>query len=473
MARTEGAGVLWCDGRRTVDLPPGARIEVRRGVRRSAWSGCTRHRSPTAWSPSSTCPSAAGGEPPSGAATAWATGERTVLEELRITSLGVIEESVLELGPGFTAITGETGAGKTMVVTALGLLLGGRADSGAVRTGAKAAARRGPLRGRPATPASRPCRGGRRRHRGRPAGAGPPGLGRGTVAGLRRRRLGPRRHPPALADAAGRGARTVRPAPAAAARRAARAARQLRRRAGAGAARRYAVATPAARHRGRARRGGRVRPRACPGGRPAALRPRRGRGRRPPAREDAALAAEEERLGFADTLRTAAEQARECLSADDGPGRAQHRLGAPAGCSTGCASTTRRRPGSPTGWPRSATCSPMWRPTCRRTPPTSTPTRPGWPPSPSAGPRWSALTRKYGETVEDVLAWAEHSAARLLDLDNTDGRIAELDRPPRRSSAASSAPSRPRCRTSGPRQRSSSASWSPPSSRRWRCRTPG
>ncbi|MGZ4457448.1 MAG: AAA family ATPase, partial [Nocardioides sp.] len=62
-----------------------------------------------------------------------------MLEELRIASLGVIEESVLELGPGFTAITGETGAGKTRVVTALGLLLGGRADSGAVRTGARAA----------------------------------------------------------------------------------------------------------------------------------------------------------------------------------------------------------------------------------------------------------------------------------------------------------------------------------------------
>ena len=31
LAQTEGAGVLWCDGRRTVDLPPGARIEVRRG----------------------------------------------------------------------------------------------------------------------------------------------------------------------------------------------------------------------------------------------------------------------------------------------------------------------------------------------------------------------------------------------------------------------------------------------------------
>jgi DNA repair protein RecN (Recombination protein N) len=36
------------------------------------------------------------------------------------------------------------------------------------------------------------------------------------------------------------------------------------------------------------------------------------------------------------------------------------------------------------------------------------------------------LTRKYGDTVDDVLAWAEHSAARLLELDDTDGRVAEL-----------------------------------------------
>src|SRR5690242_21057403 len=62
-----------------------------------------------------------------------------MLEEIRITSLGVIESSTLELGPGLTVITGETGAGKTMLVTALGLLLGARADAGAVRTGAKAA----------------------------------------------------------------------------------------------------------------------------------------------------------------------------------------------------------------------------------------------------------------------------------------------------------------------------------------------
>src|SRR3954447_14545213 len=62
-----------------------------------------------------------------------------MLEEIRIGHLGVIEASTLRLGPGLTVITGETGAGKTMVVTALGLLLGGRADSGMVRTGATAA----------------------------------------------------------------------------------------------------------------------------------------------------------------------------------------------------------------------------------------------------------------------------------------------------------------------------------------------
>ncbi|ANP72162.1 DNA repair protein RecN [Cryobacterium arcticum] len=58
-----------------------------------------------------------------------------MIEELVIRDLGVIKEATLPLGPGFTAITGETGAGKTMVVTALGLLLGERADPGTVRAG--------------------------------------------------------------------------------------------------------------------------------------------------------------------------------------------------------------------------------------------------------------------------------------------------------------------------------------------------
>jgi DNA repair protein RecN (Recombination protein N) len=58
-----------------------------------------------------------------------------VIEEISIRNLGVIGEARLPLGPGFTALTGETGAGKTMVVTALGLLLGERSDSSVLRQG--------------------------------------------------------------------------------------------------------------------------------------------------------------------------------------------------------------------------------------------------------------------------------------------------------------------------------------------------
>ncbi|GAA1774736.1 DNA repair protein RecN [Luedemannella helvata] len=56
-----------------------------------------------------------------------------MLEELRISGLGVISDATLPLGTGFTVITGETGAGKTMVVAGLGLLFGGRSDAGRVR----------------------------------------------------------------------------------------------------------------------------------------------------------------------------------------------------------------------------------------------------------------------------------------------------------------------------------------------------
>ena len=59
-----------------------------------------------------------------------------MLEEVRITGLGVIDDAVLELSPGFNVVTGETGAGKTMVVSGLGLLFGGRADPARVRPGA-------------------------------------------------------------------------------------------------------------------------------------------------------------------------------------------------------------------------------------------------------------------------------------------------------------------------------------------------
>lgn len=62
-----------------------------------------------------------------------------MIHEISIHDLGVIQSATLTLTPGFTAVTGETGAGKTMVVTALGLLLGDRADSGVVRHGAERA----------------------------------------------------------------------------------------------------------------------------------------------------------------------------------------------------------------------------------------------------------------------------------------------------------------------------------------------
>jgi DNA repair protein RecN (Recombination protein N) len=58
-----------------------------------------------------------------------------LIESISIRNLGVISHAQLELSSGFTALTGETGAGKTMVLTALNLLLGGRADSTAIRTG--------------------------------------------------------------------------------------------------------------------------------------------------------------------------------------------------------------------------------------------------------------------------------------------------------------------------------------------------
>ena len=122
----------------------------------------TRCRSPTGWWPSSGCRCAASGpagrgttaEPVDGcprpdARSGYASG---VLTEIRIRGLGVIDDVTLELGPGLTVVTGETGAGKTMVVTGLHLLFGGRADPARVRAG-----RAGPVvEGRLRLPADSP-----------------------------------------------------------------------------------------------------------------------------------------------------------------------------------------------------------------------------------------------------------------------------------------------------------------------------
>ncbi|WP_259454358.1 DNA repair protein RecN [Streptomyces ginkgonis] len=86
----------------------------------------------------------------------------SVLEEMRIKDLGVIDDAIVELSTGFTAVTGETGAGKTMVVTSLGLLLGGRADAALVRAGAATAVVEGRISLPPGAPAA---------HRAEEAGA--------------------------------------------------------------------------------------------------------------------------------------------------------------------------------------------------------------------------------------------------------------------------------------------------------------
>src|SRR5664280_2623187 len=128
---------------------------------RSGWRGYGPSRSRTGWSPRSGCGCKVGGvdtsgrrsdRPPADGPTGPAGPTPTrrpgladppgraatvepVLEEMRITSLGVIDAAVLELSPGLTVVTGETGAGKTMVVQGLALLMGARADSALVRPG--------------------------------------------------------------------------------------------------------------------------------------------------------------------------------------------------------------------------------------------------------------------------------------------------------------------------------------------------
>jgi len=77
-----------------------------------------------------------------------------MLREIRIQNLGVIDDAVLELSAGLNVVTGETGAGKTMVVSGLGLLLGARADAGLVRTGAKKAVIEGVVQVGPEHPAT-------------------------------------------------------------------------------------------------------------------------------------------------------------------------------------------------------------------------------------------------------------------------------------------------------------------------------
>ena len=350
-----------------------------------------------------------------------------MLEEIRISSLGVIDSSTLELGPGLTVITGETGAGKTMVVTALGLLLGGRADSGAVRSGAASARVEGVVHARDLAAFSAGVEelGGEvedervvlarnvsseGRSRAFVGGASVPASSLADVAeplvavhgqSDQHRLLKPRAQREALdrfggstvAEILGRW-------------------RQLHDRL-AEVERKLSEVSASARERAREAdllRFGLTEVEQVS----------------PESGEDVALAAEETRLGHADTLRTAAEQARESLSSDQGGPDA---LGAVAAARRQLESVREHDGEAGTLADRLAEVSYLLSDLAGDV--ASYADRLDTDPARLAAvserrAALTALTRKYGATVDEVLAWAEVSAARLLELDGTDETLDAL-----------------------------------------------
>jgi DNA repair protein RecN (Recombination protein N) len=348
-----------------------------------------------------------------------------MIEEIRISSLGVIDESVLELGPGLNVVTGETGAGKTMLVTALGLLLGARADAGAVRSGARAARVEGIVAVGEAVAAQVDEFGGEvedgslvlarqlsaeGRSRAFLGGASVPVSALQSMADLlvavhgqsdQHRLLRAEAQRDAVDGHAG--------AVVTALKRDYAQAHALLRQVEA----ELADVVGAARERAREADVLRLGLAEI-----EAVDPQPG--------EDVSLAHEEARLGFADTLRAAAELAREALSSDnDQPdalgtvaaarraldsvrdhdeeaGRLGDRIAEISYLlSDAAADVASYAAGLETDPARLAVVSE------RRA-------------------ALTALTRKYGETIDEVLAWARTSAERLLDLDNSENRAEEL-----------------------------------------------
>jgi len=348
-----------------------------------------------------------------------------MIEEIRISSLGVIDESVLELGPGLNVVTGETGAGKTMLVTALGLLLGARADAGAVRSGARAARVEGIVAVDEAVAAQVDEFGGEvedgslvlarqlsaeGRSRAFLGGASVPVAALQSLADVlvavhgqsdQHRLLRTEAQRDAVDGFAGSSVAALRDDYA-------RTHAQLRQ-----VEAELAEVVGAARERAREADVLRLGLTEI-----EAVEPQPG--------EDLSLAHEEARLGFADTLRAAAETAREALSADGDEADALGTVGAArraldsvrdhdedAGrlgdriaeisylLSDVAADVASYASGLETDPARLAVVSE------RRA-------------------ALTALTRKYGETIDDVLAWAQSSAERLLVLDNSESRAEEL-----------------------------------------------
>ncbi|GAA3508367.1 DNA repair protein RecN [Actinomadura keratinilytica] len=356
---------------------------------------------------------------------------RPMVDEVRIQGLGVIDDAVLDLSPGFNVVTGETGAGKTMVVTSLGLLFGGRADPQRVRPGAGRATIEGRIVVDPA---------GRVADRVEEAGGelddGVLIISRSVSAeGRSRAHLGGRSVPVStlitLADdlVAVHGQSDQQRLLQAGRQRAA-----LDRYAGAeltGPLRAYTAAYQRHRQVGAQLEEltTRARERA---GEAEVLRfgleeiekvdPRPG--------EDAELAAEEERLAHADALRGAATAAHEALLGDPDAvieaanvvgllGQARHALEAVRDHDPALAGMADRL--AEAGYLVADVGTELA----------------AYGESVDADParlaavqerraELTALTRKYGQTLDEVLEWARRSAARLAELEGDDQRIEEL-----------------------------------------------
>ena len=354
-----------------------------------------------------------------------------MIEEIRIRSLGVIEESVLEFSDGFTVITGETGAGKTMLVTALGLLLGNRADTGSVRTGAATAKVEGAVRIATQTPAGRAIVesvsevGGEVEDGllllGRHVSA--ESRGRAFVGGTaapvavlsdladrlvavhgqsdQHRLLKAETQLDALDEYGGTKLAQVRTAYSAAFRRWREVERDL--------------AQARAQVRDRLREAELLRLGLAEIEKVA---PRVG--------EDLELRAEEDRLANADTLRLAAETASSALSADEGPDA----VGALAAARRALEGVKDHDPEAESLAKRIAEVSYVLTDLAGDVASYAhgievDPLRLAAVAQRRAD--LSALTRAYGETLADVLTWAEESSRRMLELDQSESRIAELE----------------------------------------------
>jgi len=348
-----------------------------------------------------------------------------MIEEIRISSLGVIEESVLELGPGLNVVTGETGAGKTMLVTALGLLLGDRADVGAVRSGAKSARVEGIVAADERVAAQADEFGGEvddgslvlarqvsaeGRSRAFLGGASVPVSALQSIADLlvavhgqsdQHRLLRAEAQRDAVDGFAGAAVAELKQDYAQAHALLKQVEAELDEVVGAA--------------RERAREADVLR-----------LGLAEIEAVEPEAGEDVSLAHEEARLGFADTLRAAAETAREALSADaDSPDA----LGAVAAARRALDSVREHDDEAGRLGDRVAELSYLLSDLAADVASYAA----GLDTDPARLAAVSerraaltALTRKYGETIDEVLAWSRASAQRLLDLDNSEERASEL-----------------------------------------------